>query len=124
MRKSILIIDNLQLSINAMSSVLTDWGYEVDGFLDPVEALSALVEKQYYMVFSELKMPSLDGYKLLYRFNKEKPEQKCCLVTGALDEEELLKKTIRLPNVKGLIKKPIKIKDLHIALEGKNQKSL
>ncbi len=100
-----------------MTSVLKDWGYDVDGFIDPLEALSALIEKKYDMVFSELKMSNLDGYKLLYRFNKEKPDQKCCLVTGALNEEVLLKKTIRLPNVKGLIKKPINIEDLRHILE-------
>jgi CheY-like chemotaxis protein len=115
--KPILIIDNLQLTINSLSSVLEEWGYEVDGFVDPMEALLAFREKQYFMVFSELFMSNLDGYKLLYRFNQEKPEQNCCLVTGTFEDKALLKKTIRLANVKHLLKKPICFERLRSILE-------
>ena len=104
-KKSILLIDDQRMIIHSVSTILEEWGYQVTGFTDPMEALLYFKENSFFLVICDLHMTNLSGYKLLSVFLKEKPEQPCCLMTSAENDEPLLKKTISLKNVKGLIKK-------------------
>ncbi|WP_448569238.1 response regulator [Thalassotalea ganghwensis] len=115
--KTILLIDDQRIFISALTSVLESWGYKVYGFTDPAAAFSAFKKQDYTIVLCDLYMASVNGFMLLSRFCKEKPEQICCLITGAENDEVLLRKTISLRNVKGLVKKPISYDKLQQVLE-------
>ncbi|MCJ8294500.1 MAG: response regulator [Colwellia sp.] len=105
--RSILLIDDQRLFIKSISTVLETWGYQVSACTSPIEALVLLKENYYSLVLCDLYMDSFSGYKLLYRFLQEKPEQVCCLMTSAENDEPLLRKTLALTNVKALLRKPI-----------------
>ncbi len=115
--KHILLIDDQGIFIKSISSILKDWGYQVDTSTSPLEALTIFKERTYFLVICDLYMESFSGYKLLYRFGQERPEQICCLMTSAENDEPLLRKTLRLANVKGLIKKPVCFEQLKKLLE-------
>jgi CheY-like chemotaxis protein len=106
-KKTILLIDDQRLIIHSMTTILEEWGYQVIGFTDPMEALLYFKENSFFLVICDLYMADLSGYKLLSVFLKERPEQACCLMTSAENDEPLLKRTISLKNVQGLLKKPI-----------------
>ncbi|GHF83888.1 response regulator [Thalassotalea marina] len=108
----ILLIDDQPIFLKAIAALLEELGYRVTPTSCPMEAIQFFKEKSYFLVLCDLYMSSLSGYKLLTRFNHDKPEQVCCLMTGAELDEPLLKKTLRLNNVKGYIKKPIKFEEL------------
>ena len=110
--QSILLIDDQRLFLEAISTILEGWGYKVSGCTSPIEALALLKENSYSLVLCDLYMDSFSGYKLLYRFMQEKPEQVCCLMTSAENDEPLLRKTLALANVKALLRKPISYKAL------------
>lgn len=108
----ILLIDDQPIFLKSIAALLEELGYRVTPTSCPMEAMQHFKEKSYFVVLCDLYMTSLSGYKLLTRFNHDKPEQTCCLMTGAELDEPLLKKTLRLNNVKGFIKKPIKFEEL------------
>jgi CheY-like chemotaxis protein len=115
-KKSILLIDDSNVFIATLSKVLSEWGYNVSSFTDPVTALEAFKAESFFLVICDLYMPSLSGDKLLYRFLQENPKQVCCLLTSAENDEHMLKKAISLDNVKGLIKKPVSFEKLKLFL--------
>ena len=86
-QKSILLIDDSDIFVTTLSAVLSNWGYKVSGFTEPMEALEAYKEHSFLIVICDLHMPSLSGHKLLSRFFQEKPQQICCLLTGAENDE-------------------------------------
>lgn len=108
----ILLIDDQPIFLKSIAALLEELGYHVTPTSCPMQAIEYLKEKSYFLVLCDLYMTSLSGYKLLTRFYKDKPEQICCLMTGAELDEPLLRKTLRLNNVKGYIKKPIKFEEL------------
>ena len=116
-KKSILLIDYSNIFITTLSTVLSNWGYRVLGYTEPLAALEAFKENTLLLVICDLHMPSFSGHKLLYRFLQERPQQVCCLLTGAENDEQILKKTIRLDNVKGLLKKPVSYEKLRQLLD-------
>ncbi|WDE12648.1 response regulator [Thalassomonas haliotis] len=116
--KSILLIDDQYMLIISISKVLESWGYRVTSHTDPLEALESFKKKSYLLVICDLYMTTFSGYKLMRRFLKENPKQACSIMTSADDDEPLLKKTLCLENVKGVLKKPIIFEELHLLLEG------
>ena len=110
--RSILLIDDQRIFLKAISTILGEWGYQVTGCTSPIEALALLKENAYSLVLCDLYMDSFSGYKLLYRFLQEKPDQVCCLMTSAENDEPLLRKTLALANVKALLRKPISYQEL------------
>ncbi|NQZ22972.1 MAG: response regulator [Colwellia sp.] len=116
-KKSILLIDDSNIFVTTLSKVLSDWGYCVLSFTDPVAALEVFKTESFFLVICDLYMPSFSGHKLLYRFLQENPKQICCLLTSAENDEQMLKKTISLENVKGLIKKPVSFEKLQEFLD-------
>ena len=110
--QTILLIDDQRLFLKSISTILEGWGYQVSGCTSPLEALALLKENSYSLVLCDLYMESCSGYKLLYRFMQERPEQVCCLMTSAENDEPLLRKTLALANVKALLRKPISYKEL------------
>jgi CheY-like chemotaxis protein len=116
-KKSILLIDDSKVFITTLSKVLSDWGYNVSSFTEPIGALEAFKGESFFLVICDLYMPSLSGDKLLYRFLQENPKQVCCVLTSAENDDQILKKAIRLDNVKGLIKKPVSLEKLEQFLD-------
>jgi len=113
----ILLIDDQRLFLKSFSPILENYGYRVESCSEPMEALQLLKEKSYFVVLCDLYMESFSGYKLLYRFLQEKPQQTCCVITSAEDDDLALKKTLRLDNVKGVIKKPISYEKLDAVMQ-------
>jgi CheY-like chemotaxis protein len=60
-----LIIDDSQVDAHALASLLEILGHEVDRCASPVEALNTIEHGKYDLVFLDVVMPDLDGYKFL-----------------------------------------------------------
>jgi len=105
--KNIMLIDDSNIFLTTLTRLLENLGYTVSVFTKPGEALKSFKDNDYFVVICDLHMGKVNGYQLLHLFLQEKPEQVCCLLTSAENNELLLKKAIRLENVRGLIKKPV-----------------
>ena len=114
--KHIMLIDDSNIFLTTLTRLLESLGYTVEVYIKPGEALKALKEKDFFVVICDLHMGKINGYQLLHLFSQQKPEQVCCLLTSAENNELLLKKTIRLENVRSLLKKPVCVDKLSVML--------
>lgn len=86
-KESILLIDDDQMVLDAISKILTELGYSVDAYNRPVEALYSFKRRaqDYDLIFSDLSMPEMDGMRLIQNIRETRPEIPSILCTGYLD---------------------------------------
>ncbi len=65
--KPILLVDDEQALCRMMSAILTDRGYSVVTFTNPLEAVSTFSSGHYSAVITDIKMPGMDGLEVLAR---------------------------------------------------------
>jgi len=78
----ILLADDENTSRETLAGVLRDEGYEVDTAADGLEALTALGEKIYDVVITDLRMPGADGLAVLRRVREIAPQTLVLLITA------------------------------------------
>ncbi|MFT5760579.1 MAG: DNA-binding NtrC family response regulator [Alteromonadaceae bacterium] len=115
--KSILLIDNNLAFVNVLVPKLKEWGYTVSSCDNAVNAMQLVKDKTYKLVLCELYLPSLRADRLFTLLYRNNPELNCCLLTSADYDDPLIKKTIKLKNVKGLLKKPLSFEKLDAFLK-------
>jgi DNA-binding NtrC family response regulator len=115
--KSILLIDNNLTFVNALLPKLKEWGYTVSSCDNAVEAIQLVKDKTFKLVLCELYLPSLRADRLFTLLFRNDPELNCCLLTSADYDDPLIKKTIKLKNVKGLLQKPLSFEKLDVFLK-------
>jgi two-component system response regulator FlrC len=82
MHGRILVVDDEGSMALAMRQVLARKGYRVDTASGSGEALAALFREPYDAVFTDLRMPGLDGQELLRRVRKLSPGTRVVVVTA------------------------------------------
>ena len=69
---TIALVDDEQSILTSVSLSLESEGFEVDTFLNGVEALKALESKKYDLGLFDIKMPKMDGNELLSKVRSSK----------------------------------------------------
>ena len=90
----ILVVDDDASFRHRMHNILTDAGLDVvlaDGGL---EALNAIHEQEFDLVFLDVPMPGLNGLETLRILGRSFPQLKICMLT-ALQEQDLLSQLTR-----------------------------
>ena len=78
----VLVVDDEDIVRDSLASWLEEDGYEVDTASDGQTALGMLQKRSYAVVLEDLKMPSMDGLKLLARVRSLRPEAAVILMTA------------------------------------------
>jgi DNA-binding NtrC family response regulator len=111
----LLIVDDDSDTILALRIGLTDYGFLVDAFTNPEEALQRFKSnpKSYSLVMSDSGMPALSGIELAKKVKEINPNVKVLLLTGfGLRSIEFSKASPPTTVVDGFLQKPISIKKL------------
>ena len=92
---------------------LEHYGFEVDTFNDPKEALSKFKPGSYDLIILDIKMPKMDGFELYHEIKKIDNDANVCFLTASeLYYEELRKKEYCALDRNLFIRKPIENEDL------------
>jgi len=85
----ILIIDDERGIRNTLKEILADEGYEVDVAENGTQGLEIAQKKAYDLIFSDIKMPGLDGLEVLkvLKEGEETAETPVVMITGHGDVE-------------------------------------
>lgn len=78
----ILVVDdepNVRLTVQA---ILQNEGYDVDAVPDGASAITALGDRHYDLVLTDLKMPGLDGLAVLREVQQRSPDTVTVMMTG------------------------------------------
>ena len=112
-RKILIVDDNPNMS-TLLSDILEIFDFEGFHAENGKEALDRLRQSQYDMVFTDLRMPQMDGYDLLKAIKSEHPAIPVVVVTGYATgdsrEEELAQKA------DGFLHKPFKVDEIESIL--------
>ena len=62
---NILVVDDEESVLSALASILSAEGYQTSTATNGVEALEQIKDKAFDLVFTDLKMPEMDGLELI-----------------------------------------------------------
>jgi NADP-reducing hydrogenase subunit HndA len=91
----ILIVDDELVVIKSAERVLKGEGYSVEGALGGREAIMKIGQENYDLVFTDLKMPEVDGITLIRWIKKTKPSVGIVIITG-YPSQDTMKEALEL----------------------------
>jgi signal transduction histidine kinase len=78
----ILVVDDEEAVVGALSEFFTLRGYEVESALNSRQALGIIHDKEFSIVISDLRMPGMNGVELLEHVMDTDPETVVIIMTG------------------------------------------
>ncbi len=112
-KKKVLLVDNDDDLVFVIAGTLEEYGYLVESFTDPVEALERFSESPYLfpVVVLDVRMPVMDGIELSKELFKIRSSVKVILMTALGAADRLVQRAQQLPRHE-MILKPFRIDDL------------
>jgi DNA-binding NtrC family response regulator len=103
--RKVLVVDDDAVVGRSFDRVLSEKGYAVSTALSGQEALDEIGEKDFDVVFTDIKMPGMDGFEVTKRIKEKCPWTPVVIVTGygtAANEA-----TAEVLGVSGFVRKPL-----------------
>ncbi len=91
MPKTILLVDDEEIILDSLCSILKKDGYEVDCARSGNEALNILQTKKYSLVITDIRMPGMNGLEVVERMKTLTPTPKVMVMTGYGSRETAVK---------------------------------
>jgi NADH-quinone oxidoreductase subunit E/NADP-reducing hydrogenase subunit HndA len=91
----IMVVDDEPIVIKSCEAVLRAEGYNIEGFLSAKEAMLKMEEQPYDLVFTDLKMPEVDGLTLIRWIREKRPDTGIVVITG-YPSQETIKEALEL----------------------------
>jgi len=122
MTKTILLVDDEADIREVVGLSLVDMGYRVHEAASGSEALEVFQKEQPPVVLTDIKMPGMDGIKLLQEIKRQNPETEVIMITGHGDMDLAVKSLKH--EATDFITKPINVGALEIALQRARERIL
>jgi NADH-quinone oxidoreductase subunit E/NADP-reducing hydrogenase subunit HndA len=78
----ILIVDDEPIIIRSCEAILKAEGYNIEGTLSAKDAILRMEQHSYDLVFTDLKMPEVDGITLIRWIKQKRPDTGIVIITG------------------------------------------
>lgn len=110
----LLVVDDDPDTVLALNISLLDYGFLVDAFTNPEEALQKFKSnaESYCLVLLDIKMPALSGIQLARKVKEANPNVKVLVLTALKVRNNELSDVSSSTNVDGFIQKPVGIQEL------------
>jgi CheY-like chemotaxis protein len=109
----ILVVDDEPDLTKISVMALEYYGYKVDAFNDPKEALSKYKPGSYDLIILDIKMPEMNGFELYREIKKKDIKAKVCFLTASeLYYKEFREEEFRSLDRNLFIRKPIDNEEL------------
>ena len=83
---TVLVVEDDQILRESFQQQLSYLFAEVDVVVEGQDALDQWVKKQYEIVFTDLSMPKMSGFRLIEEIRQQAPQQ-ATIVIGAYEDE-------------------------------------
>lgn len=110
----LLLEDEYSLRIS-IEEFLTDLGYEVDGFMDGLEAYHGVYDKSYDLLLLDVNVPSLSGFELLKKLRLDDITTPAIFLTSLRDVNDLKEGYKR--GCCDYIRKPFDLEELEVRID-------
>ena len=104
-KRHVLVIDDDAVVGRSFNRVLSDKGYEVDTAMSGEEALKDIEAHDYDVVFTDIRMPGMDGLEVAEQIKARCPWTPIVVITGYGTEENEAKASVL--GVSGFVRKPL-----------------
>ena len=81
-KTKILILDDEPIVLKRLKPALEKSGYDVEAFSRSLEASNRIMEKEFDIVITDLKMEGIDGMEFLTRVKDRSPVTEVIVITG------------------------------------------
>jgi NADH-quinone oxidoreductase subunit E/NADP-reducing hydrogenase subunit HndA len=85
----ILIVDDEPIIIRSCEAILKAEGYNIEGTLSAKDAILRMEQRPYSLVFTDLKMPEVDGITLIRWIKQKRPDTGIVIITGYPSQETI-----------------------------------
>jgi CheY-like chemotaxis protein len=108
----ILFVDDEKSLVDIVREILERFGYQVDAFVTPVEALERFRENPeiFDMIITDMSMPRMTGDQLVSQVLDIRPDIPVVLCTGF--NEDLTDDKARKMGLRAIFNKPVNMRDL------------
>ena len=107
MGKSILVIDDETMILDAIKIIFEDMGYSVQTTSDPLHGTDEAIAGNFDLILTDVRMPSRNGAEVTEAVLARKPTARILVIT-AYPNDPLAERAIKAGAV-GLLKKPFEI---------------
>ena len=107
MAKSILVIDDETMILDAIKIIFEDMGYTVQTTSDPVKGTEEAITRDFDLILTDVRMPGRNGAEVTEAVLARKPKARILVIT-AYPNDTLAERAIKAGAV-GLLKKPFEI---------------
>ncbi len=104
-KRHVLVIDDDAVVGRSFDRVLSGKGYDVDTALNGEEALKDIEAHNYDVVFTDIKMPGMDGLEVAEQIRARCPWTPIVVITGYGTEENEARASVL--GVSGFVRKPL-----------------
>ena len=104
-KRHVLVIDDDAVVGRSFDRVLSGKGYDVDTALTGEEGLKDIDARDYDLVFTDIKMPGIDGLEVAERIREKCPWTPVVVITGYGTDENEAKASVL--GVSGFVRKPL-----------------
>ena len=104
-KRHVLVIDDDAVVGRSFDRVLSNKGYDVDTALNGEEGLKDIESQDYDVIFTDIKMPGMDGLEVAERIRARCPWTPVVVITGYGTEENEARAHVL--GVKGFVRKPL-----------------
>lgn len=113
-RPRILVVEDEEDLLRMVEIYLLRWGFAVDGFTRPAEALEHFERNPsiYSLVLTDIRMPDMTGLELAERVHKIKPDIKVILMTAFDLSPKDLETTLPIVKYSSILFKPFKLAEI------------
>ncbi len=108
-KERVLVVDDEEMLLDMMVSMIERIGYQAKGMSDPVRALEAFRAdpERFHVVLTDMTMPGISGTVLAGEIKAVNPKQPVIICTGF--NETIQGRTARDLNVSALLMKPVRL---------------
>jgi CheY-like chemotaxis protein len=103
--RQVLVIDDDAVVGRSFDRVLSDKGYDVRTVLSGEDALKDMESRDYDLVFTDIKMPGMDGIEVAEKIKAKCPWTPVVVITGYGTEENEARASVL--GVNGFVRKPL-----------------
>jgi len=104
-KRHVLVIDDDAVVGRSFDRVLSDKGYEVDTARNGEEGLKDIESQDYDVIFTDIKMPGMDGLEVAERIKARCPWTPVVVITGYGTQENEARAHVL--GVNGFVRKPL-----------------
>ena len=105
--RKVFVVDDDSLIVDTLTLILRREGYDIVGFVNPLDALHAAETFTPDLLISDVMMPQLSGVELAIHFRRQWPRCKILLFSANAETEDLLANARRDQHDFVLVAKPL-----------------